>query len=538
MNEQRQKSLDTIFGGAAKAKQVESRPPLELIFKGKQPQPVVQQNPQTFTEQLTAPKETPGLPSQQMAETVETVKDFGKGAAKGAVETLQTVASPITNILERVSGQQLGFSDEQLEPQNSAEKVGKTTERVAEYFIPGGASTRATLLVKSLIEGLKGGAVTALQNKGDIEDTTTGAVVSALTPGVAKGVGKVAGVTKDILKRGASGLMGKGTQVLDQILENPKTALEAFGQDSVENLAKDATKLRQVAVDMSKAAQKQYETDLSQLPKRLGRMPSITTTKGTTKIKVDGKTYELSMQGVRSNLTKTLRDFGVEVNPKKGTFDFLESPFVGTEEATLKKVADVISRWKDTTPAGLDALAVKIGQFRRSGPEAAQLNTVIDTMKRGVRNYLGERIPAAKEMVEKYADVQDTLEALGKFAGTDKFIGGTTEAIDTGKKIQGLMKGDKPLEQELIKTTVPEGNDILTREAVRQTKEAMPASLNSIGDIVRTALNTVVPPEAIAKFAVRAKMKVEDLQQVIEYIKQSPPAVQGALIQILTSQDN
>ena len=107
---------------------------------------------------------------------LDVIKDVGIGAAKGITKTAQTIASPITSRLPEqrnvLTGEpvEIGFSEEQLQPTNTAQKVGMGAEQVAEFLVPGSAGLKvakvpgiANLAARAGVEALGSGAVTLAQ---------------------------------------------------------------------------------------------------------------------------------------------------------------------------------------------------------------------------------------------------------------------------------------------------------------------------------------------------------------------------------------
>lgn len=455
------------------------------------------------------------------------------------------------------------FQSGNLEAKTGAEKFGKGTERVAEFLLPGGKVNKASNIIAEAIgkrvasrttgsllntgaqvalRGAEGAGVTALQTGGDTEEMTKAGIINAVFPAAAGAFKAAKGalpIAKGILKRTAAGITGRGTAVFDAIAENPKAALEAFAKEPYEVLKQNATKLKQTVKGIGDMASADYAKSLDELPKRLGRSPEVTSTKGSTTIKVDGKKYVLSLRGIRGKLTEALRNFGVDVDPKKAEFDFTESPFVGPEEAVLKKAFGYIQNWTDTTPKGIDALAVKIGRLRKNGIQSPQLNSVIDGMKRNVRGYLGDRVPQAKEMVERFAKAQDEIEALDQSFATDgKIIGGTAERMQTEKKLaQVFGSGEKSGERALLEGTAG-GKEILTSEAARQLMTAPEKNAGKVGELIRSTIDIVLPPKMIGKIAARlSQLKTPEqvsgaLAKFISILKKADTAERAAIIQL------
>lgn len=387
--------------------------------------------------------------------------------------------------------------------------------------------------------GALSGAGQKLQDEtAKVKDVIKGAAGGAAIGGAIPVAGSVFNLAKRFLGSVAKGtaatLSGAGSDTIEAVVNNPKAARIGLRGDSTETLKDLSSTIRSKVSNLAKEADEEYSEALAALPKRLGRNPQILTAGQKTTIKVGGQTYQLSMQGVKANLTGELRKFGVEINPKKGTFDFLEAPFIDGEETVLKKVFNVVQNWKDTTPEGLNKLAIKIGQYRKSGTQSPELNSVIDATKRGVRNYIGKRVPAVAELNGRYAKVQDFIEALNQELATDgRLIGGTTEQINTAKKIATIFNKNKDLARELVER-LEGGSDILGTEAGRELSSGVSRSTSSIGDITTGAIQSVIPPKFIGEVAVATGIAKETLAPIFAGLKQLQPAQRTILIQLLT----
>lgn len=168
---------------------------------------------------------------QQASEhpVLNTAKDVVVGAAKGLTNTLQTVASPITNVMEKASGQKLGFSQQELAPTNTAQKIGKGVEQVAEFAVPGAAGLKVAkvpglvnLAARVGTEALGAGATTLAQT-GDLQQAKDGAMISGAFP--------VAGKALDSVKN--SKLGGK---LINSLIKTKQNDL-AFGKNPGKTVA-------------------------------------------------------------------------------------------------------------------------------------------------------------------------------------------------------------------------------------------------------------------------------------------------------------
>jgi hypothetical protein len=369
----------------------------------------------------------------------------------------------------------------------------------------------------------------AAQGKENVASPGAGTFVGGALPVVGGAIGLANRFIKSVGKGSAAAFSGSGMDVIDAIASNPAAARKGLRGGAADTLNGLSTQVRGGVSEIAKKAEKEYTQSLESLPKRLGRNPQVLNAGQKTTIKVDGKTYTLSMQGIKSKLTSELRRFGVDVNPGKKEFDFLEAPFVDSEANVLKKVFDVVDQWKDTSPKGLNELAVKVGQFRKAGTQSKELNSVIDAVKRGVRSYLGDRVPAARAMNDRYAQVQDFIEALDQELATNgKFVGGTAEHLDTAKKIANLFNKNKELARELV-TKLENGENILGTEAGRELAAGVPRSTASIGSLARSAFEAIVPPRAIGEVVAGVGSAHQKIKPTLKLANKFKPAVKRAI---------
>jgi len=435
----------------------------------------------------------------------------------------------------------------------SLKEIGGSAARSALLFTPVGrgaaalgTGARALGVGAKLASGLGkvgAGAATGygfdvasgLEQGEDVADAVKpgiGALVGGGLPvagGVAKGATKFAGTFGKNL---AAGLSGKGTKVIDAILDNPQEALKGLrGQAS---LPQSATKIRESVSNLAREASKEFGDDLANLPKRLGRTPKVIQEGAKTTIKVDGKTYTLSTQGVKSKLTQVLRNFDVIVDPKKGKLNFSQAAIDSGEGKRLQEVFDVVKGWKDTTPEGLHKLAKKISNYRKPGEQSKQLNAIIDSVSRNTRNYIGDRIPAAKEMLSKYAQAQDKIKALNQeFATKGSLVGGMAERMKTERKIANLFSGEKDSTIGLLEEAVPGGRNILAQEAGRELGGITRASA-SLGDLLRSAIQTVISPKLIGEITAYTGMTTQQVQRLANVLRTIDEPTRAATIQVLS----
>lgn len=491
-------------------------------------------------QQAQQPKKEDGL--AKTARVLDTV--FGAGKVGEAISTGLIRGKTRRTLRDN------GFSREEAKQQAkefvsgpSAKEVIGSAAKSASLFVPVGriakgvgTAAKAVGVGSKLAKGA--GAVTAGAGAGLAFDAAealetggplkpTAATIGGALPiagGVLRGAGKLTGA---LGKNLAAGVSGKGGQIIDSVLQNPQAARQ--GLRGMATLQKSATNVRQSVSKLAREASEQFADDL-------GKLPPVTGKRGSRSIvTVAGKPIELSTQGIKSKITKVLREFDVLVDPKKGKLDFTEAALDRAEGNRLQEVYNVVRTWKDTTPSGIHKLAKKVSNFRKSGEQSKQLNAIIDTVSRNARDYLGDRVPQARDMLKKFHDSQDIINALNQELGTKgSKVGGIAERVKTEKKIANLFSGEKESAIGLLESQVPEGADILGQTAGRSLRDISRAS-SSIGDLPRAALNVVLPPRLVGEIVAATGIARNKVLKIAEALKPLDEATRAAVINLLAS---
>jgi hypothetical protein len=376
----------------------------------------------------------------------------------------------------------------------------------------------AKFLGSAVVGGLSGAGQKLQQAESTAKDVIKSAGVGAAIGGALPVAGEAFGLAKRFLgvaaKGAASSLSGAGSDAVQAVIDNPRAARAGLRGNATETIKDLSTTVRSQVSNLAKEAQAEYSSSLEKL-----KNPGTLTTKGA-----------------KQTLSTIFDRFDVKVT-KKG-LDFTKSPFIGGEEQTLQRVYDVVNNWSDTTPQGINKLAIKIGQFRKSGVTNPELNSVIDAAKKGVRSYLGEQVPEAKLLNTQYAKMQDFIQAIDQELSTNgKFTGGTTEQINTAKKISTIFNKNKDLARELVER-LEGGSEILGKEAGRELSSGVSRSTASIGDLTRGVIQTIIPPRAIGEIAAATGIAQENLAPILAGLKTLKPAERTVLLQLLNQAIN
>jgi len=424
-----------------------------------------------------------------------------------------------------------------LQPQGTSEEAGKFVGDFAQFFVPTSA-TKATqganflgrvfnLTKKGVKEGVEVATISSAQQG---EFSGKEGVVAATIPVAGATIKGTAKIFNSIAKNTSAALAGVSDDVIEEVLKNPKIASKGINKKSVDVLRESANSLKKVVVSYSDDASKAYQEALENLPKRLGRNPKVTTAGQKTTIKVDGKKYILSMKGVKSQLTQNLKKFGVEVDTTKKTFDFLETPFVDSEEKIVLKMANIINEWTDTTPAGLNMLARKVRRLRKTG--SPEINAVVDMTASSIRKYIGKRVPESMEMNIAYQASQDFLNTLKQTFGVTQTKNlNDSEIIKISQKLGTIFNKNKEMSMEILRDPrLALGDDLIATLAGREMT-GRGLSTAKIGDKISALIQGLLPIAKIVEATGIARPKVE---AVMNGLGKLTPAEKAAFFAFIT----
>lgn len=346
---------------------------------------------------------------------------------------------------------------------------------------------------------------------------------------VLKPVGKFLG---GVAERFAGAVTGKGTTAITEILKNPKAALQGLRGEEIKILTENATQARNAVINLDRAHVADYAKALEELPKRLGKLPQVLSDNLKTTIKVEGKTYVLSKQGIKSAITNVLKDANVIVSRKNNFLDFTQSPLTDVDGAQIKKVWNLINDWVDTSPKGLNELSVKLGKFKRNAPGNEFFNTLIGKIKNSPRDYMGDIIPAVKEMNANYATQASTIEKLREILDVPNNLKTPEGLIDIAKKMQNFFTGNKQLEQALFKEAIPGGQEMVSKEAGRLVAQAPSRASASIGDTFKNLFQTVISPKMVGEIVAKTGIAAEKIEPILNLMKDLAPAEREILFNL------
>lgn len=451
---------------------------------------------------------------QVNSQPLKTAQDFeipgvlGKvGRFIGAEKLGRRLASEIVKITDRDTFTALDnavkqgyLSREEVETIKTSgvstnEALGGAALLAAAAFLP--AARGLTRLAGT---GAVFGGAGALEESGEFGDIPRGAAFGAVAAPVAvgalSGVGMLGKFLFRTLPRNLLGaLSGKGTATFETALQRPLAAKEGLKltDKTASEIAKES---RNAFFKLSDEVSDAYGKSLEQIEKayrKTSLVPKIG--RGAVYQNQAGETIKLTLQGVKSKLTQTLKDFQVFVDPKTLKISTANSAILRREAGDIQQIFDIVQNWKDFSPTGLNRLATKVGGFRRSGASFDKLNAIVTATKKSIREYLGERVPEVKVLNQEFFKRSQFLDSISDILGVKSKVGGDKELRRVFGKIATLFDKNK----ELARLTIQEfeeqaGVDILGREAGRRLGQPITVSSASFGGLINTIFQTVFDP--------------------------------------------
>jgi len=325
---------------------------------------------------------------------------------------------------------------------------------------------------------------------------------------IAKPIQMVSKLFGGVAKRLGGAISGKGAEALEMIIENPEAAKEGLRGESLEVLKDSAKEIRGVVKRMQSDASEKFGQEIDKLP----------------------VFKKINKKKIERNIAPRLENFGITMIDNK--FNLKNSVLDEADEKVLKKMFDLFETHTDETPKALNDLARKVSAFRK-GADRTQLNTVVDTVRRGIRDTVGEEVPQLKKALTDYSQKEDFLDALMGELSIKRGFDSTEGIIKTSRKIANLFGSNKELTRELIEQAG--AGDILAREAGRQLAEAPSRASVSIGETTRSILQSVIPPKAIGEVAAALGTTKEKVRPLINILNNYAPVERIALFNLFAS---
>jgi hypothetical protein len=503
------------------------------------------------------------VPEQSLSDSLWSKLGQAKGIGQKFDTLLQAGANATQNIPGAKVGSALGtqvgglLAGENLQQINSQIKPEQVLADSANAMFTAGSM--AVPIAKGLPLQVAGGAgmgavqgaLNAEATGGNVKDeATTGAIIGASIPVAFKTAGIVSGWLGSILKGTAGVATGTGTDVINQILTTPKSALKGMKSDTLKGLVDDTKNIRNQIAGLKTASTENYSKALESLPggyqeaklatglkvnpADFGKLGGEVTPTGTFIADVNGTKVALTMKGVKDKLTSLLKTKGAKI--VNGQPDFFETSLKNAEQSVLSQVWSDVKNWTDTSPKGLDKLATKINAYIKKGETSPQLNGILSELSQNTRKYIGERIPGAKPMVDQFIQEHKFIDELQAYLGKVNNPNDAVGIKSTMAKIQTLFTKNKDMARGVL-DGLTGGSDILGKQAGREVATQIPRSIATIGDLTRGVLNTVIPPKFVGELVAYTGMALEKAQPIVNALQKLQPAERVILIESMLGQN-
>ena len=195
----------------------------------------------------------------------------------------------------------------------------------------------------------------------------------------------------------------------------------------------------------------------------------------------------------------------VDATPTKTGLRFSDTPLLDQEERQLEKVFNMVQKWSDYTPKGINALATKISRFRRGSADSGNFDRIIDSLKRNVRLFVGDQVPEISEANKTFTDKMDLIDELDSILKTQGAVESRQGLRETSQRIARLFNANKELSRQAVDELEKEiGLDTLAIEAGRQLSDN--ATLFQVGsqDTAMALVRSLVPRRVIGELVTRS----------------------------------
>lgn len=410
---------------------------------------------------------------QNVASQNSTLKDLGIGAVKGVLSTAKGIGTLGQTILDQTTGRLVnlargkGFTpntgeqgnigdvyrkgsqfetdvSKALEGTNTAQKIGKGAEQIAEFFIPAGAATKAEKAINVLSKGISKpilATATRVLGKAAVQGTAAGLVTAAQTGGNLKEIAISAGTAG--LTRGGMATIGEGARAIkiperlySTIFKNSKNDMIAeLTSDAIENLKRSNPTKYQEFLDKgiikTSGAKSVVNETLAEKALDRGLRGSLRNMSNEVVYKT------LESENTLQNIVKTYN----------GTVDVSEKQFVNVLKNIAEDYADVgfgeVAQQADNIASSIQAAGGKVDagvalslrrfldrmriatSYDAPANKLSQTQANFKTLSDTVRTRLA-KVPGVEKVMKDYSFYIDALDALAKEAkrtGNNQIIG-------------------------------------------------------------------------------------------------------------------
>ena len=470
-------------------------------------------------------------PEQNLLQkTVKNASDFSTGFAKGGLQSLENLGKLTLEAISlgKIDTEKLGVPKETFEAQGTAEKVGKFTENLAEFVVPGGAVSKATKAL-SVIPRIVSRAVTsggiATVQEGEVgEGTAIAAGSEALLPPVAKvGSKLVIQPVKRLLGSLASGFSGVSAKAINTIFDNPQAANEAVkllekeGSGSIvrknaETIINGVSKIRQEARQkFGEGLEILKETD------------------------IDPKTFRDSVQSVLDGFG-SVKENGVR---QLKNVEFSDPKNIQTASSLIDKISSTKIEFNGKALRKLLDDVENSAYKTATSDERLSFNIFVRELSGSIKSAINNSTDKLTEINKAFSTDMQLADAIQGIFGKIKFKN-LNEIRKVSEKLDGIFakKGISPeiIDDFLTRAGVkPSG--FKTSEAVRQISD-VDSVKNTEGltfaEIFRSITSSVLTPKAVRDVSILTGMAEQTLRPVLQALT---PVARGLFIKsIIESQ--
>lgn len=455
---------------------------------------------------------------------------FAKGVAKEAGEVAFGLGKLGTKVGRALLPKELEpkeptfFEKERpeiLEAKTTPEKVGKFAAGVAEFAVPATKVARATegasTLVKLASRIGTAGAVGTVR-EGEIgKEAGIAAGTEAALPVAGRVLRPVVNITKRLFKGLGAGLSGVGTDVIEAITNNPKTALEISRQIEKEGgdkiLEQNARSIVDGVSKIRQTARKAFGEGLEQLQKE-----------------------DIKPDIFRKSIQPTLEKFGSIVEDGQRTLKNIEF----TDPKNITKASNLIDELSTTKLDGKSVRKlfnkIEDAKFKiATTDERLSYNAFINDLSKSVRSSVSKSTDKLDEINKEFSADMQLSEAIERIFGKVKFKN-LKEIDKVAKKLESLFSqsGLDPREIDKFLNKIgisPE--EFRTTEAVRQISDKT-IGVNATGlsptEFFQSVTSAVLTPEAVKNASIATGLTEQALRPILEKLA---PSARGALIKSL-----
>lgn len=300
---------------------------------------------------------------------------------------------------------------------------------------------------------------------------------------------------------------GKGSDVIEQVVKTPRAALEGGEMLGTQGLKESANNIRSGVRTLKQKAGSEFESLVAPHTKPLGK------------------------QGLKKVVDSFLTDDIDAVITKTG-LDLEDTPFLDADAKKIERVYNIVNKWEDTSPKGINSLASKISKFYKGSESSQDVDRVITGLNRRIRDFVGEQVPDIAEANAKYADKMDLIDQLDAIFRTKGSVDSRLGMQKTAESVARLFNANKDIAREGVEEIEKElGINILGKEAGRQLVDGVSRSQSAIGDFTTGVARAIIPPKLILQVAARTGIAKEAIEARLNVLE---PAARGTVIEVLT----